>query len=116
LANIRRAERKGNGLRRRRVGGALYEIHNEGIDQRPLVGLAPAWPIRALDSKSRVAFDATARLHDPVHAPEKSDSQITAYEDVGRLVLAAAHNHTVTQDNRHASLLRSFGVSSGLAR
>ena len=48
-----------------------------------------AFTIEDADSGARAVFDATARFHNPVHAPEWSDPGIdAAYEEVVRLVLA----------------------------
>jgi AcrR family transcriptional regulator len=61
--------------------GQLERIIAEGVAQGAFQAADPA-------ATGRAIFDATARFHNPVHAPEWSDRGIdTAYEGVRALVL-----------------------------
>jgi AcrR family transcriptional regulator len=61
----------------------LARIISDGVARGELSASDPA-------ATARAVFDATARFHNPVHAPEWSDPSIEgAYEGVRTLVLAA---------------------------
>jgi AcrR family transcriptional regulator len=65
----------------------LARIISDGVARGELSASDPA-------ATARAVFDATARFHNPVHAPEWSDPSIEgAYEGVRTLVLGALQRH-----------------------
>ncbi len=80
-------------------------IITEGADRGEFAASDPL-------ASARAAFNATARFHNPVHAPEWSEPQIgAAYQNVRAIVLAAL-KRTVTHGHLSHRSIRVTAPSS----